>query len=346
MTTSKANIANEPPIGNKQKVRIAYGAGGALAGLMAEGKEKFDWIVDDTPGYAGQKILGCEIRPSEDLLTLPADSAQIVVCAQTTTASRAISRRLEGMGFCKGVNFCDCSDYTVQQMNNKIERFVGNPFEENILDQVKLAIEEISLRNLSGIAGTWLFTGLLETLRREGIPGSIAEAGVYQGANAIAALRCSPTLRERTYYLMDSFEGLRNISTLDPNSREGEFSDVNDANIKILREAIAPYPNANICKGYFEETLPGLSDQSFALAYIDCDLAEPARFCMDWFWDRLTDGGFLLIHDYWFPDFKMPAGTPEPFRGIKAVADQFLTDKLARFVVFPETTHLLIRKEN
>ena len=81
------------------------------------------------------------------------------------------------------------------------------------------------------------------------------------------------------------------------------------------------------------------------MAYIDCDLAEPARFCLDWFWDRLTEGGFLLIHDYWFPDFQMPAGSPEPFRGIKAVTDQFLADKGARFVVLPETTHLVIRKE-
>ena len=66
---------------------------------------------------------------------------------------------------------------------------------------------------------------------------------------------------------------------------------------------------------------------------------------MNWFWDRLAEGGFLLVHDYWFPNFKMPLGAPEPFRGIKAIADEFLADKQAPFVVIPETTHLVIRKQ-
>jgi hypothetical protein len=331
-----------PAITDKPKVRVAYGAGGALAGLMAGGSEKFDWIIDDTPGYIGQKFAGSQIRSSKELAALPVGSAHIVVCAHTSTASKAIARRLETLGFRKGVDFIDSSALAIQQMSRRLSVLLNNPFDANLFEQVCLAVEGVSFRNLSGLAGTWLFTGLVETLGRDGISGSVAEAGVYQGANAIASLQCSAGLRERPYFLLDSFEGLGKSSSLDPASRNGEFADLN---LAALREALAAYANAYVCKGYFEETLPKLADQGFALAYIDCDLAEPARFCLNWFWDRLASGGFLLVHDYWFPDCQMPKGAPEPFRGIKIIADQFLADKRARFAVLPETTHLVIRKE-
>lgn len=327
---------------NKKKIRVAYGAGGALAGLMANKTEQFDWIVDDTAGYAGQKFAGIQIRSSEELSALHPDSAQIVVCAQTSTASKAIARRLEMMGFRKNIDFCDSSVLTIQHMSRRLAVLLKKPFDATLLEEVSMAIQGTNFRNLSGIAGTWLFVGLIEALSREGISGSVAEAGVYQGANAIASLRCSSALRQRPYYLLDSFEGLGKSSSLDPDSRTGEFSDVN---LKALRESLASHGNAVICKGYFEETLPKLSDQRFALAYIDCDLAEPAKFCLNWFWNRLTAGGFLLIHDYWFPDFQMPTGAPEPFRGIKTIVDQFIGDNHAPYVVLPETTHLIIRKE-
>jgi hypothetical protein len=309
---------------------------------MAQENEVFDWIVDDTPGYGGQMFAGRQIRSSRELSVLSDGSARIVVCAHTSTSSKAIARRLEEMGFRKGIDFSDGSLLAVQHMSRRLSVLLQRPFEETLWERVRLAVEGVNLRNLSGVAGSWLFVGLAETANRDAISGAVAEAGVYQGANAIASLRSSPPLRERLYFLLDSFEGLGKSSSLDPNSRTGEFADVN---LSALHEAIASYTNAFVCKGYFEETLPKLSDQRFALAYIDCDLAEPARYCMEWFWDRLTNGGFLLIHDYWFPDFQLPAGSPEPFRGIKTVADQFLAGKRARFVVLPETTHLVIRKE-
>jgi hypothetical protein len=335
-----SSTAELPPL--KNTIRVAYGAGGALAGLIAEATVKFDWIVDDTPGYAGHKFAGCPIRCSEALLTLPPGSAYIVVCAQTSTASKAMAGRLEKMGFRRGVSFCDSADLAVPRMSRRMAGLLGKPFNEPPLDRVRLAVEGVSLRNLSGIAGTWLFVALVEALSREGIAGSVAEAGVYQGANAIASLRCSSALRERPYYLLDSFKGLGKASSCDPDSRGGEFSDVNPQG---LRAALASYGNAHICSGLFDRTLPQLPAQRFALAYVDCDLSEPAEFCLNWFWERLADGGFLLIHDYWFPDFEMPAAAPEPFRGIKSVADRFIAVEGAQYVVHPETTHLVVRKE-
>jgi macrocin-O-methyltransferase TylF-like protien len=340
---SKSTAKTRQGIPGTPKLRVAYGAGMALAGLMADGSERFDWIVDDTPGYEGQKFAGVQIRSSNELAALPYGAAHIVACASTSKTSRAIARHLEALGFQKGVDFIDSSSLAIQHITRKLSAvLVNDPIGATLLERIRPAVEAMNLRNLSGIAGTWLFTALVESLDADGIPGSIAEAGVYQGANAIASLQCSPGLSKRPYFLLDSFEGLGKFSDLDPNSRKGEFA---DASVTTLREALAPYPNAFVCPGYFEETLPKLGVQDFALAYIDCDLAEPAKICMDYFWNRLVAGGFLLIHDYWFPEGQMPIGAPEPFRGIKTVADGFLADKHARFVVLPETTHLVIRKD-
>src|SRR5215216_1764360 len=89
------------------KLRIAYGAGNALLGLLAEAPEIFDWVVDDTPGYAGQTIGGLQIYPSARLFEMAPGSMEIVICAQTSTAAATIAAKLRQCGFIEGTDFLD-----------------------------------------------------------------------------------------------------------------------------------------------------------------------------------------------------------------------------------------------
>ena len=318
---------------------VAYGAGNALLGLIENDPTLFDWVVDDTPGYAGQEIAGLPIYPFEKALAMKGN-VKLVVCAQTSTAAVAIARKLAASGFAEGADFIDCSEIQIERMSRRMNDVLGLGDHPNLRQSVALSVKSLPLRNLSGIAGTWLFCALVDALDNHS--GQIAECGVYQGANAIAALECCPSLRGKHYCLFDSFEGLKNCGTHDPASRQNEFS---DTSLSRLRSSLAIYPACSIHEGYFEQTLPSLADASWDLVYIDCDLSAPAKFCAEYFWPRMPRGALMLVHDYWYPTVTAPQGFPEPFRGMRLAVDEFLQGKTFSSVVFPETSHMLIRKD-
>lgn len=71
-------------------------------------------------------------------------------------------------------------------------------------------------------------------------------------------------------------------------------------------------------KGYFPETAAQLPDKgSYCLVHIDCDLYNPVRAAMEYFYPRLVPGGFLLVHDY----------SSLHWDGAEEAVDEFFADK-------------------
>jgi O-methyltransferase len=199
---------------------------------------------------------------------------------------------------------------------------------------VRILALHSAIQSMSYIAGSWLFVELLEALRAG---GSIAECGVYNGGNAFTALLCSDAATKRPYRLLDSFEGFREFSQIDPSSRRREFRDVNFA---ALSDTFGNFPNVHIHKGYFADTLPTLPSDHYALVYADCDLYEPTLQLCEYFYPRLDPGGYLLFHDYWVPEHDPPH--KRTFRGVHRAVREFLGSDVERLIVFPETTHALL----
>lgn len=225
-------------------------------------------------------------------------------------------------------------------MSERLGREFGLQTDLKRLDRVRALSLALRPRNLSTVAGTWLFLELLESLPA-GIAGAVAECGVYQGANALISCSLSESIANRNYSLYDSFEGLETFSSSDPKSRQGEFADVSLAEVKLL---FSGFSNVEIVVGRFDATMPKRHKSPHAMVYVDCDLKDPTTFCCDHFWDQLLPGGFFLIHDYWFPSVDLPPGFPEPFTGVKEAVDQFCAQHGVVPVAFPETSHVVIRK--
>ena len=134
----------------------------------------------------------------------------------------------------------------------------------------------------------------LEALCREldGIPGAVAELGVYRGGFA----RCiNALLPDRTLYLFDTFKGF------DAAEAKGEAAGFVQAHRntgieKVMR--LMPHPEKVIIRqGLFPASLGGLEDR-FALVSLDVDLEESTLAGLRWFYPRLNPGGFLMLHDY------------------------------------------------
>jgi hypothetical protein len=325
----------------KKKI-LCYGAGFAFLSIVESFDLTVSYIIDDTSHLQYQHLNGLPIYPSKRLLSENKDDILIIICANTPTTILGISSSLNRMGFEYGRHYLDCSFLHYASISAKLaEHFDITPNYERFLQCRLLSLYSTPL-NLSTIAGTWLFVEVIDSLYPD-VLGDVAECGVYQGANVFISLLLSSTLGNRLYHLFDSFEGFPGFSENDPSSRQKEFANVDFGEIRDLFHNFA---NVKIHKGFFQQTLSQVKDLEFSFVYIDCDLYEPALYCMDFFYKRLSKGGCLLIHDYWLPTIELPLGSRDFFRGINQAVNEFFSkDDLKRLIVFPETTHALIVKK-
>ena len=138
---------------------------------------------------------------------------------------------------------------------------------------------------------------LAEQIHEEGIPGDVAELGVFRGDFAALMNAAFP---DRPLHLFDTFEGFseqdvaleRELAL--SRAKAGDFA---DTSLALVREKL-PYPaQAKFYKGYFPGTFSPCEDKTFAFVSIDADLYAPTAAALPLFFDRLSTGGVLLIHD-------------------------------------------------
>lgn len=141
------------------------------------------------------------------------------------------------------------------------------------------------------------FELLSKEIKNRSIKGETAEVGVFRGdfAEVINA-----TFPNRTLYLFDTFEGFP----------EEEIK--KELTGDILKTTVDAYKNTSvdvvmnrmrypekivIQKGFFPDTADGL-DVEFAFVSLDCDWEESIYQGLLYFYPRLTEGGYIMVHDY------------------------------------------------
>ena len=129
--------------------------------------------------------------------------------------------------------------------------------------------------------------------RLEGVAGAAAELGVYRGD---FARWLNELLPDRELYLFDTFSGF------DEKEAEGEAAGLVAAHRNANAAGILarlPHPElARLRPGLFPRTALGLEGERFALVSLDADLEESTLLGLRWFYPRLSEGGFLLLHDW------------------------------------------------
>jgi len=138
---------------------------------------------------------------------------------------------------------------------------------------------------------------LAEQIHAENIPGDVAELGVFRGDFAVLINAAFP---DRTIHLFDTFEGFPakdvEIEQAQGLSRAkaGDFSETAMETV----EKRLPHPERAVFHpGYFPDSFDGCRETHFAFASVDADLYAPTAAALPRFFDRLSPGGVLLIHD-------------------------------------------------
>jgi O-methyltransferase len=168
---------------------------------------------------------------------------------------------------------------------------------------------------------------LVLAVEKEGLPGSIAECGVWSGGGiglmALASRRAGN--RSRRFHLFDSFEGLPQPSPEDQDvlaEFRTKHPDVplDDAGTASALQSIgacvgadAPAVRDFLTKGlkiepsqlvfhigWFQETVLAARDTigPLAILRIDGDWYESTKVCLENLYDRVVDRGFIIVDDY------------------------------------------------
>ena len=138
---------------------------------------------------------------------------------------------------------------------------------------------------------------LAEQIREEKIPGDVAELGVFRGD--FAAL-INAAFSDRTIHLFDTFEGFpaRDVEIEQAQGlSRAKTGDFKDTAMEMVEKRLPCPERAVFHKGYFPDSFDGCRETHFAFVSVDADLYAPTAAALPRFFDRLSPGGVLFVHD-------------------------------------------------
>ena len=172
-------------------------------------------------------------------------------------------------------------------------------------------------------------------IKERGIAGDIAELGVYRGE---FAARISAEFPERDIFLFDTFEGFSESDLVIEKEKAGDgknakanAGDFGDTSVEAVK-SVLPYPErAVFCAGRFPESMEkypelDLRERNFAFVSLDTDLYEPTLEGLRFFYPRLSEGGYIFIHDY----------NSMQYPGVKRGVDEFRKEVDIKLMPLPD----------
>lgn len=198
------------------------------------------------------------------------------------------------------------------------------------LEALGVAYEKIVLANgsLANNPSLWARLGFLENLSQlfneQNKAGNVAECGVAIGNYSCEINRCFPS---KKLYLFDTFGGgfpdrdIRYEITLENSFPEERMRKANEIrpviSTDLLRLKHRYRHNVIIRQGCVPETFGGLEDEKFCFVNLDMNLYKPTCGALQFFRDKMVDGGIILVHDYY-------VNTTTNLWGARKAVDEFI----------------------
>lgn len=162
------------------------------------------------------------------------------------------------------------------------------------------------VHSMIGVARLENLDCCLRQIAADAVPGDLIETGVWRGGATIymRGFLAAHGIADRIVWVADSFAGLPV-----PSVRQDIGYDISAAREPILaiseekvRALFARYglldDRVRFLKGWFRDTLPTAPIHQLALLRLDGDLYESTMDALLALYDKLSDGGFVIIDDY------------------------------------------------
>ncbi len=195
---------------------------------------------------------------------------------------------------------------SVRDLRNGTILFYNEPYRAKVFDRVGEIKREIDFK--LGYNEAYQIHRAVQAVHK--IPGDMAEVGVYEGGSARIILEAEP---EKTLHLLDTFEGLPEVSEEDSKQfARGQYH----APLQVVKRNLAEFSNVRFHKGLFPaDTGEAVKDRTFSFVNLDVDIYSSTKDSLEFFYPRMARGGIIMSHDY------------VPSDGVRKAFDEFFIDK-------------------
>jgi O-methyltransferase len=176
-------------------------------------------------------------------------------------------------------------------------------------------------RNNAVLFEEYIRASSLELIAREinerEIPGAVAEIGVFRGEFARLINIAFP---DRPLYLFDTFDGFPEADMKADIQRDYTKVDrqvFSDTSVQLVLSRMKFRDNCIVKRGVFPESAEACTEERFAFVSIDADLYNPIYEGLNFFYPRLSVGGYIFVHDY----------NNSQYRGAKQAVRKFCTER-------------------
>ncbi len=134
------------------------------------------------------------------------------------------------------------------------------------------------------------------------VEGDFVECGTNKGgfARAIVEYHDLPAVN-KNFYLLDTFEGLADELLSDKEKAAGKKehfeNEYKDCYAQVT-ETFKHFPFVKIIKGMVPDTLTQVPSERIAFLSIDMNCIAPEIAALNYFWDKLSKGGIIVLDDY------------------------------------------------
>ncbi|TKD53174.1 TylF/MycF/NovP-related O-methyltransferase [Sphingomonas baiyangensis] len=158
------------------------------------------------------------------------------------------------------------------------------------------------------------------------VPGDFLEAGIWRGGAVLfmRALLEAYEIGGRRVFAADSFAGIpaNTRATNDPVDRWSDRWVASEAEVRaniarfgLLDERVVFVP------GFFEQSLPAMGQQRFALIRLDSDSYDSVETSLEYLYPLVSKGGLVIIDDWHLPgcrqaveDYRARHGITDPIQ--------------------------------
>lgn len=174
------------------------------------------------------------------------------------------------------------------------------------------------------------------------LEGDFVECGVNRGFLSSAIMDYLDWDKlDKMFYLLDTFSGLDERYILDAERKKGMLekniknlkSGFYVSDVESVKKNFAEWKNIRIIQGAIPETLEHVDTNKVAYLHVDLNCLVPGVAALDFFWNKLVPGAYVLLDDYAY----------HGYRNIKLAMDDFVKKKKVIIASLPTGQGLLIK---
>jgi O-methyltransferase len=196
--------------------------------------------------------------------------------------------------------------------------------------------KKVDVGMINGPQTDYLITYLLDALNNN-IEGDVVEFGCYVGESSKYFRKTlTESQSNKDLYVYDSFEGLPPLSQWEEGTgwKPGTLKTTEEVLVKNFRENNLKLPI--ITKGWFKDIPDYKIPEKISFAFLDGDFYDSIYDSLEKIYNKVSNGGYILFHDY--DRIDLP--------GVRMAVEDFFSKRGEKYDIITVCDQLAVIKKN